>query len=81
MLTIKPEYSYACNCSEESSVSDAVKSSNIVFKGVVLSKTTTTDLLKYGVNIIGNSNSSSYTKMLANTAQELHITQKMRKEQ
>jgi hypothetical protein len=65
LIITKPEYSLACSCGDESSVSDALKYSNIVFNGIVLSRTTTTDLPKYGVNVVGNPNSSSYTALLA----------------
>jgi hypothetical protein len=67
LIIIKPDYLLACSCSGESSVLDEMKYSNIVFNGVVISKTITTDLFKYGVNVVGNPNSSSYTAMLANT--------------
>lgn len=49
----------ACSCAGENTVKDAVKYSDIVFKGRVISKVIASDLSAFGVTIKGDTTSSS----------------------
>jgi hypothetical protein len=52
--------SYVCSCDEEASVESAIKYSDIVFKGTVLSDTVLSNLSDYGVMMRGDTSVSTY---------------------
>jgi hypothetical protein len=67
LTLLNSEPLFACSCDGESTVKEAVKYSDIVFKGRVVSKNVTIDLSAFGVTIKGDTTSNSFaTRQLRN---------------
>ena len=57
----KPWRSYICSCDKEASVESAIKYSDIVFKGTILSDTVLSNLSDYGVMTKGDTSVITYS--------------------
>ena len=60
LLVLNVVESKACHCSGTATVKGSVVSSDIVFRGIVITKERTADLSKYGVAVSGDTSSFAY---------------------